>query len=88
MPEPSQDLVTRLSRIEGQIAALKRSLAGEARIDCAQTLIQTKAAINGLKRFAEAFARTHAQRCVSEKTGRAQLAGELDTIISSAFTLS
>ena len=88
MSEPYRDLIARLSRIEGQVAALKRSVAGGTRIDCAQTLVQTKAAVNGLKRFAETFARMHAQRCFREKTGRVQLAGELDTIISSAFTIS
>ena len=88
MPEPSHDLITRLSRIEGQVAALKRSLANDADVDCAQTLFQVKAATNGLKRFAEAFARAHAQRCVAHQTGRTRLAQELDTIINSAFTLS
>ncbi len=87
-PHTSRSLIVRLSRIEGQVAALKRSLAADAPADCAQTLFQVKAATNGLKRFAEAFSREHARRCVSKKTGRDCLADELDTIINSAFTLS
>ncbi len=87
MSTTHHNLVIRLNRIEGQIAALKRSLSTED-IDCAGTLTQVKAATNGLKSFAEALAHDSAKRCLSEKKGPARLAKELDIIINSAFHLS
>ena len=84
----SPELIARLSRIEGQVAALKRSLKADTAVDCAETLYQVKAAANGLKHFGEAFAREYAKRCVSKKMSREHLSGELDRIINSAFTLS
>ena len=88
MPTTPHNLIVRLSRIEGQVAALKRSLETDAAIDCAQTLFQVKAATNGLKRFAEEFSRERARQCIREKTSRNGLARDLDTIINSAFSLS
>lgn len=83
------DLITRLSRIEGQVQALKRSLArGAPEADCAQTLYQVKAATNALKRFGEAFAQDYAKQCLAKNMGRAGLAQQVDAIISSAFALS
>ena len=85
----SKELITRLSRIEGQIGALKRALATEEAVDCAETLYQIKAATNGLKRVAEQVARTYATTCVVQKKKDPQkVAEELETIIHSAFTLS
>lgn len=81
-------LVHRLSRIEGQVHALKRHLLEGAELDCTETLLQVKAATNGLKRFAEALARNHLDRCVAEKKQSAALAQELDGIVRSVFTLS
>ena len=88
MKNTRQELTTRLARIEGQVAALKRTLESDTDLDCSQTLIQVKAATNGLKRFAEAFSQEYAHRCVSEKMTREQLETELNTIITSAYTLS
>ena len=88
MKTTKHELVTRLARIEGQVTALKRSLESDADLDCGQTLIQVKAATNALKRFAEAFSQEYAHRCVSEKIDRKELESELNTIITSAFTLS
>ena len=83
------DLITRLSRIEGQVQALKRSLApGVKEADCVQTLYQVKAATNALKRFGEAFAQDYAKQCLEKNMGRANLARQVDAIISSAFTLA
>lgn len=88
MHTSNKELINRLSRIEGQVSALKRSLAPNAPADCARTIIQVKTATNGLKRFAEAFSRSYAKQCITEKKSRTRFADELDTIISSAFTLS
>ena len=81
-------LVHRLARIEGQVRALKESLETNRELDCAHTLLQVKAATNGLKRFAEALAREHLDRCVHEKTSSTQLAREVEDIIRTAFTLA
>ncbi len=81
-------LIHRLSRIEGQVRALKMLLTNETEVDCAQTLFQVKAATNGLKRFAEALAGDYVDRCVAKKKPSAQLSRELEEIINTVFTLS
>ncbi len=86
--KPSPTLIARLSRIEGQVAALKQSLKDDALADCAQTLYQVKASIQGLKSFGEAFSRDQAKNCLGAQKSNARLVRELDTIINSAFTLS
>ncbi len=88
MTTSKTDLINRLSRIEGQVGALKRALETNENADCARILIQVKAASAGLKRFAEAFSRAYAKRCVVEQKDSARFATELDTIISSVYSLS
>ena len=82
------DLIIRLSRIEGQVAGLKRRLEENPSSDCAQTLLQTKAATNALKRFAQSYALLHAQDCIKGDLSREHLTRELNGIINTAFTLS
>lgn len=84
----TRELVQRLNRVEGQVAALKRSLEEGSVEECTQTLYQLKAATNGLKRFGEAFAREYALKCVREGKSQAQLIKNIDQIISTAFTLA
>ncbi len=88
MIESNKALIYRLARIEGQVRALKTALSGNAEVDCIQTLLQVKAATNGLKRFAKALARERLGRCVTDTRKTARLAQELDEILSTAFTLS
>lgn len=88
MQSTSRDLIIRLNRIEGQISALRREVESGTAEDCEKTLYQLKAAINGLKRFGEAFAREYAQRCLTQTTKKSLLAKDVDRIISTAFSLS
>lgn len=88
MNTSQKDLCNRLSRIEGQVAALRRALESGAATDCERILIQTKAASSGIKRFAEAFSRTYARECIAKDAGKQRFSRELDSIISSAFSLS
>ena len=83
-----KELAARLARVEGQVAALKRSLESSADLDCTKTLTQLKAASSGLKRFGEAFARAHAKDCLLGEKSPARVSRDLDTIITSAFNLS
>ncbi len=85
----TNELITRLSRIEGQVKALKHSVGHSAtKTDCKKTLQQVKAANNALKRFGEAFAREYAMKCLTENKSGKKLAGNIDDVISSAFILS
>ncbi len=88
MTTSKTDLINRLSRIEGQIGALKRALDQDENADCARILMQVKAASAGLKRFAETFSRAYARRCIAEKKSAVNFSTELDTIISSVYSLS
>lgn len=83
-----KELITRLSRIEGQVAALKRRLEAHPDADCTQTLLQTKATTNALKRFAQSYALLHSQECIRGQLGQERLTQELNNIINTAFTLS
>ena len=81
-------LTHRLARIEGQLRALRHSIETTEDIDCGNVLIQIKTATNGLRSFAETFARTYAKHCLLEKKNRPHVENEIDSIISSAFNLS
>ncbi len=88
MKTSQQELVIRLNRIEGQVAALKRTLEEDAGEDCEKILFQLKAATNGLKRFGEAFAHEYTQKCIRESRSAANLQKNMNQIISTAFTLA
>jgi len=87
MNTQQKELYNRLSRIEGQVSALKRMIEAHDTSDCTKILMQTKAATSGLKRFAEAFSKVYAAQCLTKNT-KDSLASELDTIISTAYSLS
>lgn len=85
--EAKKELSARLARIEGQVAALRRSLESDS-VDCSKTLTQAKAASQALKRFTEEFAREYARNCIAANRGAKGFAKELDEIISAAYSLS
>lgn len=80
-------LVHRLSRIEGQIAALKMRIAEGKEGECVQHLGQIKAVHSGLKHFAEAYVDAYALSCAREEKVSPRFEKDLRTIVTSAFLI-
>lgn len=82
----NQQLVHRLSRIQGQIEALKR-IAASDETDCLKTIELAKAASNAIKKFAQAYVEQHLNACVEEKRAVKEIQTELRKVIQSSFSL-
>jgi DNA-binding FrmR family transcriptional regulator len=79
-------LVHRLSRIQGQIEALKR-IAASDEADCLKTIELAKAASNAIKKFAQAYVEEHLDHCVEEKRAIKEIQTELRKVVQSSFSL-
>lgn len=83
-------LIHRLNRAQGQIEAIKKSLAAGEEKDCQKTLNLLKAANNALKKFGEAYVSQYVTECM-HKSQEHKTPEEMDTmlrdIITSAFKL-
>ncbi len=68
----NKKLINRLSRIQGQIESLKRSLeTEETKPDqCLKNLQLLKASINGLKKFGAAYMHSNAESCLSKNKNK------------------
>lgn len=85
----TRELVNRLSRIEGQVRALRRSVQDDmVKTDCIKTLSQVKAVTNALKHFGEAFAHASIRQCFAESMTKERLALRVEDIIRSTFSMS
>lgn len=82
----NSQLVHRLSRIQGQIEALKRIAASEE-ADCLKTIELAKAASNAIKKFAQAYVEEHLDHCVEEKRALKDIQTELRKVVQSSFLL-
>lgn len=82
----NKDLIHRLNRITGQINSIKKSLEGEGAFECKATLQQLKAAINGLKKFGEAYVKVKLDTCF-EGASPEVVKKELNEVIALTFSL-
>jgi DNA-binding FrmR family transcriptional regulator len=82
-----RDLINRLSRIEGQIAALKGRIAEGREGACTENLGQIKAVHSALKRFAESYVEAYALGCAHKEKVSPQFQEDIRTIIASAFLI-
>lgn len=64
MTKHNQQLVTRLSRIEGQVRGVARMVEGDRY--CIDILIQMQAIKSALKRVEEQILKDHAAHCVAD----------------------
>ena len=60
---PHKKLIDRLSRAEGQIRSLKKTLQESPSPDCKQFITQIKAARSALKAVSESYIATHIHTC-------------------------
>lgn len=79
-----QPLINRLSRAEGQINALKRSLEEDKITDCKAFISQIKAARSALKHTSEQYVLQHIKKCqsLSTKERDAQISEALKVLAS------
>lgn len=80
-------LIHRLNRAQGQIEAIKRSLANENEKNCLETIRLIKASQNALKKFAEAYVSEHLEECLDQDVSKEEMHKGLQVVISSAFGL-
>ena len=78
-----KSLINRLSRIQGQIEALKKSLNSESQ-DCQKDLLVLKAAINGLKKFGAAYMIQNLEKCLKENKNKEEI---IKTAIETGFDI-
>lgn len=79
-------LTHRLSRIEGQIAALKRS-AEQSPEDCTENVRQLKTIIQALKKWGEVYLVEQTEECLKSKTSKQKLSTQLEDIIRSIINI-
>lgn len=87
MNKQKTDLVSRLSRIQGQLESVKKSLNSDIEMDCIKTMHLIKAANNALKKFGEAYVSFHMDECMTGKNPKKTIEKELKSVIEAAFTL-
>ncbi|MBE7413076.1 MAG: metal-sensitive transcriptional regulator [Leptospiraceae bacterium] len=78
-------LINRLSRIEGQIAAIKRDLMTEKK-DCEKTLHLLKAANHAMKKFGEAYISHHIDVCIRSGSNKKEVENDIRKAITAAFS--
>lgn len=81
------ELVNRLSRIQGQIEGIKKGLISSEDKDCLKTMQQLKAVNNAIKKFGEAYVTHHFDECLTTKTPKKDIEKEIKDIINATFTL-
>lgn len=87
MDNPNLELIHRLNRAQGQIEAIKKSLAAGDSKDCVKTLRLLKAANNALKKFGEAYVAQHLHECIRADVSSEELEKGLQEVVYSAFSL-
>jgi DNA-binding FrmR family transcriptional regulator len=82
-------LLHRLNRIQGQIEALKNSIASTSvrNGECLEHMRQIKAVHSGIKAFGEAYVRDYALACAKSESVSPHMRKTMEEIVSSAFTL-
>ena len=80
-------LVHRLSRIQGQIEAIKKEIQLEENTDCVKIMRLIKASNNAMKKFGEAYITSHMEECLRNNPTSDTLEKDLKEVINSVFNL-
>ncbi|MCB1307246.1 MAG: metal-sensitive transcriptional regulator [Leptospiraceae bacterium] len=83
----NRELINRLNRVQGQIDAIKRSLAEGGTRDCVRDIQLLKAVNNALKKFGEAYVSTHLTECLRTGSSPEEMESNLREVIHNAFLL-
>ena len=83
----SKSLTNRLSRIIGQLNAVKTQLESDSSKSCQEVLNEIKAADSALKKFAEAYVSVQLQQCISENKSKKELEKQLQSALAAAFNM-
>jgi len=76
-----------MSRLIGQLEAVKRGVEERDICECLDTMRQVKAAQNALKKFSEAYVKAYMRDCLKKKMGRQDIEQDLEQIVTSAFSM-
>lgn len=87
IPEKDRKLIHRLSRIQGQLEAVKKTLEIGGEKDCQATMQLIKAANHAMKKFGEAYVAGHLEECMSGNTSPQDIEKEIRNIVSSVFNM-
>lgn len=68
MSKDKKELINRLSRIEGQVAALKRTIEKDEDQRCKDLIYQIKAARSALKKVGDMYVTNYMDECLEKKT--------------------
>ena len=79
-------LINRLSRIQGQIEALKHSIE-EDDGECLTHMRQVKAIRSGVKSFAEEYVQQFALSCAQSESVSPRLKRRMEEVVTSAFSI-
>lgn len=85
--QETQKLSNRLSRIIGQLNAIKSDIEGTQSKSCTTTLTEIKAADKALKTFAEAYVQVHLHECLQSNKSKQALEKELTSALHAAFNM-
>lgn len=83
----TKKLINRLSRVQGQIDAIKRNLESGEGSDCTENVHLLKASVTALKKFGEAYVSSHMEECMADGKSPAQMEDDMKKVIKSAFAL-
>ncbi len=85
----NKNLVHRLSRIQGQIEAIKKNLVEDVNTQesCLNNMQLLKASINGLKKFGAAYMTKNIKSCINSGASSKELEAALLTAIDTGFDL-
>jgi DNA-binding FrmR family transcriptional regulator len=68
MTHSHNELIHRLSRIEGQVAALKRSIQDDQSPSCKDLVYQIKAVRSALKKVGDIYITNHMDKCLEKQS--------------------
>ncbi len=85
----NRDLIHRLSRIQGQIEAIKKNLDQDSSTieSCLNNVQLLKASVNGLKKFGAAYMTKKIKNCINEPAATKKLEEALLLAVDTGFDL-
>lgn len=86
MKKEEKKLINRLSRIQGQIGAIKKQIQ-EGDQDCVETMRQLKTSIQAMKKFGQAYMENYTETCIEDGKNQKEMEKHIKQVIKSAFSL-
>jgi DNA-binding FrmR family transcriptional regulator len=85
--DETKKLINRLSRVQGQLDAIKRNLEEGDQTGCTENVHLLKASVTALKKFGEAYVSSHMEECIADGKAPEKMEEDMKEVIKSAFAL-